>query len=93
MNVSENSLHESSELSRPFALRYGCAVVSIALVTWIRLLFDPVLSDHVLFPPFLFAVLLAGLYGGALPATFVVLLCAISVDYFLILPISTNTIP
>ena len=56
-----------TELRQSFMLRYGCAVVSIALATIVRLLLDPLLGDHIPFSMLLFAVLLTAWYGGVRP--------------------------
>jgi PAS domain S-box-containing protein len=74
------------ELSRAFLLRYGFAVGSIALATWVRVLLDPVLGDQSPFPTLLFAVLLTAWYGGVGPALVAALLGLLSADYFLLLP-------
>ncbi len=68
MEKSENPKRESLELPRSWMLRYGCAVVSIALATWVRLLLDPVLGNDLPFATLLFAVLLTAWYGGVRPA-------------------------
>jgi PAS domain S-box-containing protein len=93
MNVRQNQhrqeglcYHTSAELSRPFMLRYGCAVAGIALATWVRVLLDPVLGDQSPFPTLLFAVLLTAWYGGVRPALVAVILGVFSADYFLVLP-------
>jgi len=79
MDAFENPL-------RWFALRYGCAVVSIALATWARLLLDPVLGNQASYGTLLFAVLVTAWYGGVWPALLAVFLGIVSADYFLILP-------
>ncbi len=67
-------------------LRYGCAVLSVVLATWIRLLLDPVLGDQYPFVTLLPAILLTAWYGGSRPALLAVFLAAVSADYFLVLP-------
>ena len=67
-------------------LRYGCAALSIALATGIRLLLDPVLGDQFPYATFFFAVLLTAGYGGFGPALVAVVLGASSSAYFLIPP-------
>src|ERR1700680_2709629 len=93
MNVQQNQhrleglwYDASPELSRPFLLRYGCAVAGIALATWVRVLIDPVLGNQSPFPTLLFAVLLTAWYGGVRPALVAVILGVFSADYFLLLP-------
>ena len=75
---------ESPEVSRPLLLRYGCAVATIALATWVRILFDPMVGDRVPFPTLLFAVLLTAWYGGVGPALAAVMLGGLSADCFLL---------
>ena len=86
MEKSENPKRESLELPRSWMLRYGCAVVSLAIATGVRLLLDPVLGNDLPFATLLFAVLLTAWYGGARPALVAVVLGVFSADYFLVLP-------
>jgi PAS domain S-box-containing protein len=81
-----NSASDGPELSRSFLLRYGCAAISIALATWVRILLDPMLGPEIPFPTLLFAVLLTAWYGGRLPALAAVFLGVFSADYFLVAP-------
>ena len=67
-------------------LRYGCAVASIALATWLRLLLDPVLGNQTPYSFLLFAVLLTASFGGVWPAFLAVLLGSLSADYFVVEP-------
>jgi len=69
-----------------FALRYGVAVVSIALAAWVRLLLDRVLGNQPPYPTLLFAVLVTAWYGGVWPALLAVVIGVFSADYFLVLP-------
>jgi PAS domain S-box-containing protein len=73
-------------LSRSFILRYGCAGVSIALATWLRILLDPVLGERSPFSALLFAVLLTAWYGGVRPAVTGVAFGVLMADYFLVPP-------
>jgi PAS domain S-box-containing protein len=77
---------ENPPRGRSFILRYGCAVVSIALATWVRVLLDPVLGDLSPFPTLIFGVLLTAWCGGIRPALVAVLLGVFSADYFLVPP-------
>jgi PAS domain S-box-containing protein len=86
MNNPETPPRASPEFSRPFVLRYGCALLSIALATWLRLLLDPVLGDRIPFPTLLLGILLTAWYGGVRPALLAVILGVLSADYFLLLP-------
>jgi len=69
-----------------FLARYGCAVLSIALATVARLLFDPALSSRATFASMVFAILLTAWYGGFRPALVAVFLGAIASIFFLIPP-------
>ena len=70
-------------------MRYGCAALSIALATCIRLLLDPVLGNQFPYATFFFAVLLTAWYGGFGPALAAVIFGALSSAYFLIPPRGT----
>jgi diguanylate cyclase (GGDEF)-like protein/PAS domain S-box-containing protein len=67
-------------------LRYGGALVSVALATCVRLLLDPLAGDHARYAILLFAVLSIAVYEGGAPATLTLILGVLSVDYFLIPP-------
>ena len=64
---------------RSFLLRYGCAAVSIALATGVRMLLDPVLGGQIPFATVLLAVLVTAWYGGLRPALVAVFLGFFSV--------------
>jgi PAS domain S-box-containing protein len=89
-NLTENSLQSPPQMSRklfgPHVLRYGCAVASIALATWARLLLDPVLGKQAPYSILLFAVLVTASFGGVWPALLAVLLGSFSADYFVVEP-------
>ena len=72
--------------SRSFILRYGFAVISIGLATWLRLLLDPVLGDRSPYATLIFAVLLTAWYGGLGPALLAAVMGCFSADYFLVAP-------
>ena len=59
-------------------LRYGCAVVVIALATIVRLLLDAVLGDKFVFTTMFFAVMVAAWYGGFGPALAATLMGAVA---------------
>lgn len=86
MDNRDHSPREIPEPFRPLLVRYGWAVVSVALAIWARLLLDPVLGDQIPFPTVLLAVLLTAWYGGRGPALMAVILGGLSVDYFLVPP-------
>ena len=85
----ENPSRESSEPSRSFVLRYGCAAVAIALATWVRVLLGPVVGDLSPFSTLLFAVMLTAWYGGVRPALVAVILGVFTADYFLVPPLGS----
>ena len=64
-------------------------MVSIALATWIRLLFDPLLGDRLPFATSFVAILLTGWYGGWGPSLVALILGAVSADYFFFAPRGT----
>ncbi len=64
-------------------LRYGCAVVSIAVAVKIRLLLDPVLGYQFPYATEFFAVLVTAWYAGRGPALAAVAVGALAADYFL----------
>ena len=86
MDNPENSQFESPALFRSSVFRYACAVVSVALATWARLLLDPVVGDHTRYAMFLLAVLVTAWYGGGRPALLALILGVLSTDYFVIPP-------
>jgi len=88
MAVIENSRRKSPEPLRSFLLRYGCAVVSIGLATWLRVLLNPIFGDLSPFPILLFAVLLTAWYGGMGPPLAAAALGVFFADYFLVPPLA-----
>jgi PAS domain S-box-containing protein len=68
------------------AFRYGCAAASIALATWVRVLFDPVVGNQFPYATVFFAVLVTAWYGGMGPAMAAAVLGAVTSYYFLIPP-------
>jgi PAS domain S-box-containing protein len=83
---SEDSVPAKPELSRSFAVRYGWAILSVALATCVRTLLDPALGDQSPFPSMLFAVLMTVWLAGIGPAVVSLILGALSADYFFIVP-------
>jgi PAS domain S-box-containing protein len=85
-----NSLQNPARVNRkpfgPLIVRYGCAVGSIALATWLRLLLDPVLGNQAPYSILLFAVLVTASFGGVWPALLAVLLGSVTADYFVVTP-------
>src|ERR1700733_8007536 len=75
-----------SESLRRTVLRYGCALVSIAVAIEVRLLLDPLLGQQIPFPTVLLAVLVSAWYGGFWPALVAVVLGALGADFFLLAP-------
>ena len=86
MDNLENYPRESPEVFRPFMLRYGLAVVSIAFAIWVRVLLFPVLGERSHYSTLFFAVLLTAGYGGFRPALIAVLLGVFSANYFIVPP-------
>ncbi len=86
MDYIENPPRKSAERPRSFLLRYGCAVLSIALATWLRILLVPVLGEQIPYPLLLLAILLTAWYGGVRPALSAVILGVFFADYFLVAP-------
>lgn len=71
---------------RPFLVRYGLAVASVAFATSMRLLLNPLLGVHTRYATFLVAILITAWYGGGGPAFSALILAIISTDFFLIPP-------
>ena len=69
-----------------FLLRYGCAVLSVAVATGLRRLLDPVLEDKFPFATLFLAVLVAAWYGGFGPAMTATVLGALASAYVLLPP-------
>ena len=86
MDYATNLSHVGRKSLRRIVLRYGCAVGSIALATWVRLLLDPVLGNDAPYSTLLFAVLVTASFGGTFPALLAVLLGSLSADYFVVVP-------
>lgn len=84
MDNPENHERGETQASRSWVLRYGLAVVSIVLATWIRLLLDPVLGDRNPFSTILLAVLFTAWYGGLWPSLCAVIIGWPVADYFLV---------
>lgn len=67
-------------------LRYGCAVVSIALAIGLRLLLDPLLGAQFTYATVLLAIFVTARYGGFGPTLAAVILGACAADFFLLPP-------
>ncbi len=80
------------ELTRSKLPGYGCAIVSVALATWLRWLLFPVLEIQVPFITYFLAVMVTAWYGGLRPALLAVLLGAVAANYYLIRPINSLAI-
>ena len=65
---------------------YACAIISVAVAVLSRRLLDPIVGTGVPFATVYLAVLITAWYGGRRPALMAVVLGAISVDYFLLIP-------
>ena len=86
MNGLEHSRRMNQRSFRQFFVRYGCALASVALATWARLLLDPVLGNQAPYSILLFAVLVTVSFAGIWPALLAVLLGSLSADYFVVAP-------
>jgi PAS domain-containing protein len=71
---------------RPTWMRYGVALLAMALAIVLRLLLNPLLGDHFPFVTLLFAVLVAAWYGGFGPALAATLTGAVASSVFLLPP-------
>jgi signal transduction histidine kinase/ActR/RegA family two-component response regulator len=72
--------------TRPLYLRYGCAVVSVALATASRSLLDPALGDHQPFAPYFLAVIFTAWYGGFGPSLVALVLGGVVGSYLFVPP-------
>ena len=77
----------NATLNRALLLRYGCAVMTIAAATWIRVLLDPTLGSESPFPAMLFAILLTVWFGGFGPALLALVLAVFCADFFVVRPL------
>jgi PAS domain S-box-containing protein len=75
-----------SQATVQMTLRFGCAVVSVALVIAVRLLLEPLLGVHFTFAAALLAVLATAYYGGFWPGLAAVILGAAALAYFVLPP-------
>jgi K+-sensing histidine kinase KdpD len=73
-------------------LRYGCAVLSVALAAWCRLRLDALMGAQLPFFTIFLAVLLTAWYGGLWPALVAVTLGAVASDFLLLRPRGTLTL-
>jgi PAS domain S-box-containing protein len=65
--------------------RYGCALLSVAAVTWLRVLIDPLLGERNPFVLMFVPVVVAAWYGGRGPALLAVVLIAVSLNLFFLM--------
>ena len=86
MNFSLSNRERKMPNGSASFLRYGGAVVSIALAIGVRLLLDPALGDQFPFATLLFAVLLTAWFGGFGPALVAIGIGVIASTYFLLTP-------
>ena len=78
--------------SSPF-LRYGVAVIVIALALGVKLLLDPLIADQSPFLLFAAAVMVAAWFGGLGPGLLATALGAVVADYYFLAPIGSFTPP
>jgi signal transduction histidine kinase len=74
------------ETGRSPMLRYAVAVLSVALVTLIRLLLHSILGEFARFLPFVLAVMFTAWYGGLRPGLLATALSAITASYLFLEP-------
>ena len=86
MNFSLSNRERKMPNGSASFMRYGGAVVSIALAIGVRLLLDPMLGDQFPFATLLFAVLLTAWFGGFGPALVAIGIGVIASTYFLLPP-------
>jgi PAS domain S-box-containing protein len=71
-------------VGRPQGLRrFGIAALAVAGITGIRLLLEPILTNHLAFTTFFIAVYLSSLFGGLGPGLFATALSAVAGAYFI----------
>jgi two-component system, LuxR family, sensor kinase FixL len=67
-------------------VRYGFAIVVVAVATAVRLLLDPLVADQVPYVIYFLAIVLAAWYGGAGPSLAAVAASGLAAAYFLLPP-------
>ena len=72
-------------------LRYGVAVIAIALVLGLKLLVDPLSAEQSPFLLFAAAVMVAAWFGGLGPGLLATALGAVVADYFFLPPVGSFT--
>src|SRR5258707_13973028 len=76
--------HPSSPTPMPTILRYGIAVLSVAIAN--GLAFFVLRHFEAILTPFLFAVAATVWYGGTGPSVFAIVLSVLSLNYFFLRP-------
>src|SRR3712207_4920218 len=76
----------------PF-LRYGVAVIAIALALGIKLLLDPLMADQSPFLLFAAAVMVAAWFGGLGSGLLATAVGAVVADYYFLAPVGSFTLP
>ena len=77
---------------RPFLRRlpaYGVAILTTAIMAWVRWKLSPVLGNTAVFIPFVIPVIFAGAVGGMGPGLMATALGAVTVTYFFLPPLGT----
>jgi PAS domain S-box-containing protein len=77
--------------SSPF-LRYGVAVVAVALALGLKLLIDPLIMQETPFLLVFAAVMISAWFGGLGPGLLATALAALITDYFFLYPINTFSV-
>jgi PAS domain S-box-containing protein len=81
----------SVQSSSPF-LRYGVAVVAVALALGLKLLIDPLIMQETPFLLVFAAVMISAWFGGLGPGLLATALAALITDYFFLYPINTFSV-
>jgi PAS domain S-box-containing protein len=83
---------ETRSVQRPSPLlRYGVAVIAIALVLGLKLLVDPLIAEQSPFLLFAAAVIVAAWFGGLGPGLLATALGAVAADYYFLAPVGSFT--
>ena len=81
----------NSGFQHSLLLRYGIAVVSVALTSGFKLLLDPLIGGHSRFLLLAGAVVISAWFGGFGPGLLAVALGTLSADYFFLTPVGAFT--
>ena len=85
-NTRSEAAHPKEQGARPRWLRYGSALISVALATLACLLLDPFLPSHPYYLWYLCALVFTVWYGGVGPALLNLLLGPMALSFFVLHP-------